>query len=78
MMRQYEGLIYVLIAIAACALLALAVNYALAAPSLVGLLEAQYGSPGTTRVLPECSCTVRYVGTKVEGRDYFVHFRQLD
>ena len=48
------------------------------ATGLVGIFEMRYGAPGMTRVLPECGCTVKYVGTKVVGTDYFVHFKKLD
>jgi hypothetical protein len=47
--------------------------------SLVSMFEARFGGPpGTTRVIPECGCTMKYVGTRIEGTDYFVHFKKLD
>ncbi len=69
---------YGLILVIAALLLALVCRQALAATPLVALLEAHYGAPGTPHVLPECGCTVRYLGTTVKGQDYFVHLRRLD
>jgi hypothetical protein len=34
--------------------------------------------PGQTKVLPECSCTVRYVGTAVHGHRYTIVIDKLD
>jgi hypothetical protein len=62
----------------AAVVLGITVHAALSSDSFVQMLEARYGAPGTTRVLPECGCTVRYLGTTVRGRDYDVHVRRLD
>jgi hypothetical protein len=45
---------------------------------LVSIFESRFGAPGTPHVVPECSCTFKYVGTRVDGADYFVHFKKLD
>jgi hypothetical protein len=63
---------------AAVIILGITIHAALSSDSFVQMLEARYGAPGTTRVLPECGCTVRYLGTTVRGRDYDVHVRRLD
>ncbi len=45
----------------------------------VRMLEMRQGvSPGQTRVLPECNCTIRYVGTFVRGKRYTVVIDKLD
>jgi hypothetical protein len=47
--------------------------------SLVQTFERRVGvTPGTTRVVPECSCTVRYDGTEIIGSHYRVFFDRLD
>jgi len=47
--------------------------------NFVRLIEAREGIvPGQTRVIPDCSCTVRYVGTQVSGNRYKVVFDKLD
>ena len=58
--------------------LAMWIVYSHATTGLVGIFERMYGSPGTRHVLTECSCTVRYVETRVNGADYYVHFKKLD
>ena len=45
---------------------------------VVGMLERHYGGPGTAHVLPDCGCTVRYMGTSVHGRRYTVTLDRLD
>lgn len=46
---------------------------------MVGMLERHFQVvPGATRVLPECGCTVRYLGTTVHGRRYTVTIERLD
>ena len=45
---------------------------------VVGMLERHYGGPGSTHVLPDCNCTVRYEGTSVHGRRYTVTLDRLD
>lgn len=46
---------------------------------MVSLLERHFQiMPGSTRVLPECGCTVRYLGTSVHGRRYTVVLEKLD
>lgn len=45
----------------------------------VQMLERREGVfPGKMKVLPECSCTVRYLGTHVHGRVYTVILEKLD
>ncbi len=34
--------------------------------------------PGQTRVWPECGCTIRYVGTTVNGHRYSIVIDKLD
>lgn len=47
--------------------------------SFVRLLEQRQGIiAGQTRVLPECNCTIRYLGTTVNGNHYSVHIDKLD
>jgi len=47
--------------------------------NFVRLIEAREGIvPGQARVIPDCSCTVRYVGTQVSGNRYKVVFDKLD
>jgi hypothetical protein len=53
--------------------------YPAVANSFVQMLERREGmAPGGTKVIPDCSCTMQYLGTQVRGRDYFVHLRKLD
>lgn len=59
-------------------ILGASMHNAMGSTGLVSILEMRYGAPGTMHVLPECSCTVKYLGTTVQGRDYAVHFRQMD
>lgn len=48
-------------------------------PSLVQTIEMRVGVlPGQTKVIPECGCTVRYLGTKVRGRTYTITLQKLD
>lgn len=68
---------YGLILIVAAMMLATVAHNAWGA-GIVSIFEMRFGAPGTPHVVPECGCTMRYVGTKVEGRDFYVHFRQLD
>jgi hypothetical protein len=62
--------------------LAFQVTRAISAPapdSLISLMESHLQvTPGQTRVLPDCGCTVRYVGTFVHGQRYSVVFDRLD
>ncbi len=45
----------------------------------IRMLEMRQGvAPGQTRVLPECNCTIRYVGTFVHGKRYTVVIDKLD
>lgn len=46
--------------------------------ALISIFETRFGAPGTAHVVPECGCTFKYVGTNIRGKDYYVHFRQLD
>lgn len=49
------------------------------ADAFIRTLEASQGiAPGSTRVLPQCGCTIRYVGTSVSGNHYTVHIDKLD
>ncbi len=60
-------------------LLAWATNYAWSAPVLVSLLEQRFQmTVGSTRVLPECGCTIRYLGTSVKGNTYSIRVQRLD
>lgn len=34
--------------------------------------------PGVTITSPECQCTVKYLGTRIEGRHYHVDIDKLD
>ena len=46
---------------------------------LVQTIEQQQGMlPGSTKVIPQCGCTVRYLGTKIEGHIYEVYLDKLD
>ena len=56
----------------------LAVAYA-DGDSLVRAIEMREGvAPGGTRVIPDCSCTVRYLGTTVHGNRYTITLEKLD
>ncbi len=47
--------------------------------SFIQMLERREGvAPGQTKVIPECGCTVRYLGTRVHGRIYTVELEKLD
>lgn len=47
--------------------------------SLVRILEQQQGMyPGSTKVLPQCNCTIKYLGTKIDGHVYEVFLDKLD
>lgn len=47
--------------------------------SFVKMIEQQYGMfPGQTRVLPQCGCTVKLLGTKISGHVYTVYLDKLD
>lgn len=47
--------------------------------AFVRMLEMRQGiSPGATKVLTECGCTIRYLGTTVSGNHYAVHIDKLD
>ncbi len=60
-------------------LLVVLATYSNASDAFVQMIERREGIfPGQTRVLPECSCTVRYVGTTTKGRRYSVIFDKLD
>lgn len=57
----------------------LSLKQAFSSDGFVQMIERREGmSPGQTKVLPECSCTIRYLGTTVHGRNYDVHIRRLD
>ena len=58
--------------------LAASVVYAQGYDPVVGTLERHYGGPGSVHVLPDCGCTVRYMGTSVHGRRYTVTLDRLD
>ncbi len=77
-MLRSINLAYGLILLAAAILLSIAVHNAWGATGVVNIFEMRFGAPGTPHVVPECGCTFRYVGTRVEGADYFVHFKKLD
>ncbi len=65
--------------LACMAILAAVLGHAWAGDNFVRLLEARQGVvPGQTRVLPECNCTIRYVGTFVHGKRYTVVIDKLD
>jgi hypothetical protein len=68
----------VFLAILVAAYCIIGLHFAWGATGLIGVLESRFGGPGTPHVLPECGCTVRYVGTRVDGMDYYVHFKKLD
>ena len=45
----------------------------------VRMLERHVGiEAGETKVLPECSCSVRYLGTKIDGKLYTVVIEKMD
>jgi hypothetical protein len=47
--------------------------------AFVQMLERREGVfPGQTKVLPDCNCTVRYLGTVRHGRVYSVQIEKLD
>jgi hypothetical protein len=47
--------------------------------SFVRMIEQHVGiQPGEVRVLTECSCTVKYLGTKIDGRLYTIVLEKLD
>ena len=77
-MIRLVSTIYLLIILIAAMLIGIAARQAMGAGSLVNIFEARFGAPGTPHVVPECGCTMKYVGTKVDGRDFYVHFRQMD
>jgi hypothetical protein len=55
------------------------IRKAIGGEAIVQMLERREGMlPGSTKVIPDCSCTMQYIGTRVNGRDYFVHLRKLD
>ena len=54
-------------------------HIARAADGMIGSLERHFQvTPGSTRVLQECGCTVRYIGTTVHGHRYTVTIDKLD
>lgn len=64
---------------ASAAVTALASPHFRGASPFVQTIERSVGmSPGMTRVLPECGCTIRYNGTSVSGNHYAVHIEKLD
>jgi hypothetical protein len=68
-----------LVVCAALVLTSVVRNATGASNSLVSLVEARLQViPGQTRVLPDCGCTVRYIGTFVHGQRYSVVFDKLD
>lgn len=71
---------YGLILLAAAAILTMALSNAMGETgNLVSILQMRFQvSPGSTRVLPECGCTVRYLGTKVRGNLYTIQIQKLD
>lgn len=45
----------------------------------VRMLERHVGiEAGETKVLPECSCSVKYLGTKIDGKLYTVVIEKMD
>jgi hypothetical protein len=55
------------------------IAWSMSRDSFVQMIEQRQGmAPGGTKVIPDCSCTMQYLGTQVRGRDYFVHLRKLD
>jgi hypothetical protein len=51
----------------------------------VHLIESQISGashvaigPGTTVTIPQCQCSVKYLGTKIEGHLYMVYLDKLD
>ncbi len=74
-----KRIVWILVAAIAFILLVFYLRAAFASDSFVRLIEARQGIyPGQTKVLPECSCTVRYLGTKINGRVYSVILEKLD
>ena len=72
---------YALVVAVVAIILIVAFRYAYSAggDAFVRMLEAREGMyPGRTRVIPECGCTVRYLGTRVNGRVYSVELEKLD
>ncbi|HZS57562.1 MAG TPA: hypothetical protein VFA65_24390 [Bryobacteraceae bacterium] len=55
---------------------------AMAAPrdGFISVMEAAFGmSPGGTRVVPQCPCSIEYLGAKALGRGvYAVYIKKLD
>jgi hypothetical protein len=70
--------------LAATALAAIAMTIAHGSPSFqsdgfVRMIERHVGVvPGQTSVLQECSCSVKYLGTQINGRVYTVVIEKLD
>ncbi len=47
--------------------------------AFVRMIEQRQGMyPGGTKVLPDCGCTIKYLGTKIEGHVYAVYLDKLD
>lgn len=78
MRNHYISFIVGAATMAAYLLLAYAVSAA-HGDGFVRTLEMRMGwTPGDTRVVPECGCTVRYAGTTVSGSHYSIHLDKLD
>jgi len=62
-------------------LIAFAVG-AMASPrdGFIAVMEATFGmAPGGTRVVPQCSCSIEYLGTRPQGKGiYAVYVKKLD
>ena len=56
------------------------VRYAFSATADVASMEAALGvAAGSTRVLPQCGCTIRYLGTKkVSANTFAVYIQKLN
>ena len=79
MMVKWAGILFSVFALSVFFVVALVAYSMASSDSFIRMVEMREGvSPGQTRVLPECSCTVRYVGTSVHGRRYSVIFDRLD
>ncbi len=47
--------------------------------AFVQMMEQRQGmTRGQTKVVPECGCTIRYLGTRINGRRYEVIIEKLD
>ena len=75
----YTAIVALAVAIFWMMMLVFAAHQAHSADRFVALLEQRFAmQPGSTRVLPECGCTIRYLGTNANGRHYNVRIDRLD